>query len=65
MFNSGGRIVLPLRPESEVTSEQESKAKDGLGCTGTPILGVGVGDGLTSPLLNTPTARRQNITVIK
>jgi hypothetical protein len=22
-------MVLPLRPESEVTSEQESKAKDG------------------------------------
>ena len=29
LFNFGGRMVLPLRPESEVTSEQESKAKDG------------------------------------
>jgi hypothetical protein len=29
LFNSGGRMVLPLRPESEVTSEQESRAKDG------------------------------------
>ena len=29
LFNSGDRMVLPLRAESEVTSEQESKAKDG------------------------------------